>query len=368
MTRFTFEGLRTSLEPEWVVAHDARLSRFRDKLVAGGVDPVRAQGLVEGLVVGAFSTFGGEYLEGMRADVDAIVRIRRELQGRYNRVLKLPVGSSALPKNLQPEALARIESQLETHLENIDGHTPTRAASDARPITIEEAIARYEGDDASGTPLGNEPPTDFPDEGEGTPQDEPIDRAGDPSVVAHVQQRALAFERALNRRAGIHPRARARWRVEVRRVPARPWGVAQTRELARLDPDFAGNGYELLLTPPGAAGARLPRANPRAPLEPVLGDYQFAPDGVRLIGDDHFEFLEWKHREDNPYFNFLDRPENFEKLKADMRKDLRNLDELRQVGCVGFVWGTDSADIYHAFVRAADEMGLRGITFLPVAE
>jgi hypothetical protein len=361
---FTFEGLRTSLEPAWVVARDPHLTALRERFVSGGIDEPRAQRLVENLVVGAFAMFGHEYLGEMHGELDAVVKIRGELRARFDRALRLPP-TGALPAELQPGALGPLQAELEMHLARLDGRSPTRAAADALPLSIEDALARYEGDDATGAALGDAPPTGIPDEGEGTPRDEPMTRASDPGAGLAVRSRAAEIERSFNRRAGIAPDARARWRVEVARVPDRAWGVAQTRGLSGLDPTFAGNGYELRITPPEAAGATFPKPNPRAPLEPTLRDYQFQPDGVHFVDGDRFEFLEWKHREDNPYFNYLDTPEGFERLKADMRKDLRNLEQLRGVGCVGFVWGTDSADVYDAFVRAAAEMHLDGITFMP---
>ena len=320
------------------MANNSRVRNFRDLLIdRGGLDANQARGVVERLISGAFDFFGTDYVDGMNADVEAIVRLRGDLRKRFEAVLNLPPGPTALPPDLQPSALAPVLGELESHLENITGRTPTRAAADARRMSMDDFAHLVEGDEAGPHP-GEPPPTDTPLETEGHVPDDPLARASDPRVRALVDQRAADLQQLLRRNG-------QNWEVQAQ--PAARRGnaaVGQTRGLSQSDPVFAGNGYEVAITTPW--GERL------------------EADGVRFIDNQHFEILEWKNRDDNPYFNYLDRPEGFDKLKLDMARDARFLEEMRALGCEGFVWMTNSSEVTPFFDQAAADMHTRGITFL----
>ena len=339
MSVFEFRGFRTSLETEWVVANNSRVRNFRELLVdRGGLNANEARTLVERLINGGFDLFGEDYAGSMNADIQAIVRLRSDLRGRFQAVLELPPGHAQLPANLEPGVLGPLLGELETHLENVSGRSPTRAAADARRMSMDDFLRTFEGDESAARP-GEPALTEAPLEGEGALLDDPLSRTGDPRVVAMVNERAAHLQGLLRRNG-------ANWQVEVQpaAMRGREAGVAQGRGLSGLDPTFAGNGYEVVITTPW--GERL------------------EADGLRFIDDQHFEVLEWKNLNDNPYFSYLDRPEGFDKLKADVGKDARFFQELNALGCQGFVWMTNSAEISRAFEQAAAETHTRGVTFL----
>jgi hypothetical protein len=117
-------------------------------------------------------------------------------------------------------------------------------------------------------------------------------------------------------------------------------------------------------------------------------------DGIRFVGSDGFEVLEWKGLDNEPLFTKIDSPEalqaaaeartrgqtsppgltyidepgrlagepqNYEKLRADMNRDSQYFQELRGLGCRGMVWMTNSPGMARAFEQVMAELHLEGI-------
>ncbi len=331
MNDFTFAGLRTTLDSTRIVEGSTRLKAFRSRLVARGVDEVRAQSLVERLVLGAWGTFGDEYVAQMDGAIGRITRAQRELRSRLDRILKLRPGE-ATPPELSARELARLQFELEQGLTEVTGRSPTRAAEGARAITDDE-VREYTS--------GLEPPEYAPRNTVEEPDDE-LSRQDDPlRRGADIDARGRATARA----AALQQRLGDGWTVVLDRAR----NIEQARGLAALDPDFAANGFEIVITSPDGT--------------------HFHPDGVHFIGDPDqggsFEFLEWKGLTDDPNaFNYTSGETAFRELKDDIEADVARAPRFARAGCIGFVWVTDSVKMFAAFQEAAADIHTRGVTFL----
>jgi hypothetical protein len=273
--------------PRWTTA-DRRVGDFVEYLVRRGeprMDRRRARQLADDVIAGRLVEVGENFMgHQVQPHLDGILRVRVELAKRYQAVLDHFGGRSGsvpieLPPELQPAAFRALFKELNQHLLGFEkAKTLTTELLDEPSILTDLEGLR---DPAPDLPRGEAPSRAEPSgRRRGEADEVQLARARHLTRELGRQRRPPEVTEALVRfRAEYLPDLPEGWQVGTRRVTRTEAGSAQIAGLSELDPAFAANGYELMITPPGG----------------VPGRDSFYPDGVaQFPRGGRFAFLEWK--------------------------------------------------------------------------
>jgi hypothetical protein len=177
---FRFGGELSTVDVELAVAASRDLQGYAERLAAL---PVRgrplgrrgARRVLQHLLIGALDRVGGEYTGRFDVQMERIGALRKELQGRYNRVLELfkpgAPAVHALPAELHPASIGRLFDDLEHALDDLEQQTSRHGLEDAmdhvdQTRDVGDVFAEAEGRRADVEPPSVAPDLDLDDPGE----------------------------------------------------------------------------------------------------------------------------------------------------------------------------------------------------------
>jgi hypothetical protein len=326
---------------------DPRVANFHDHLVrVEGMEPEMAEALIRDLLETRLGELADTYVRAMNEHVRIIYELRRQLTQKYNQVLELirTSGEVQLPAELRPEVFDALFDALDAELDALrDPESYSRDVS--LPGDVDMANLKVPGGPRKPATLEPEAPAAaLFDDPMGYQRRPPVSEQWrlERRVVIEAERRSGAdpvmLERVIEAADRFSTRMRPRrpgWSLDVRKTENFGPFLEQQAALRDLDPDFAGNGYEVVLGSPEGKVYR--------------------PDGVIQHGET-FELADYKTTMTNEP-GYYATQEGQTVLAGHMTERARMSLDLE--GCDGWVYGTSNPELLPVLERIAGRVMAR---------